>query len=71
MQRNCITCPKQFQKSHKEQRNAYEKRKRKADFYFKLVCNIGNRTRQAFKSQNVKKSNKTLELLGRSNSFFT
>ena len=44
--------------------NLYEQIKRKLDFNFKLVHNIRVRTRQAFKSQNVEKLNKTLDVIG-------
>ena len=36
----------------------------------KLACNLRNRTYQAFKSQNVRRTNKTFNLLGCSDSFF-
>ena len=37
---------------------------------FKLAHNIRVRTNKAFKFQNVRKTNKTIDLLGCSNSFF-
>ena len=37
---------------------------------FKLACNLRSRTYQAVKSQNVRKTNKTFDLLGCSHSFF-
>ena len=37
---------------------------------FKLARNLRSRTYKAFKAQNVKKTNKTFELLGCSHSFF-
>ena len=46
------------------------KDKRKTDFNFKLICNIRRRTKKAFKSQNIKKTNKTIDLTGCSQAFF-
>ena len=54
---------------NREKINAYERQRRQTDFNFKLICNIRVRTRQAFKSQNVEKLNKTFDLLGCSQSF--
>ena len=42
---------------------------KKTDFLFNLAHIIRIRTRQAFKSQNVKKLNKTFDLIGCSRSF--
>ena len=36
---------------------------------FELACNLRSRTSSAFKSQNVRKTNKTFDLLGCSHSF--
>ena len=47
-----------------------KKKKRQSDSNFKLVCNLRSRTYKAFKSQNVRKINKTFDLLGCSHSFF-
>ena len=47
-----------------------EKSERKIDFNFKLSQNIRVRTRQAFKSLNVKKLNKTFDSIECSPSFF-
>ena len=49
--------------------NAYGRTKSKTDFNFKLLCNIRRRTNKAFKSQNIEKTNKTIDLIGCSNSF--
>ena len=70
VQRICIICIKQYHNNHKEQRNAHKRQKRKTDFNFKLICNIRVRTNKAFKSQNIKKTNKTNDLIGCSNSFW-
>ena len=51
--------------------NIYVKNKRKTDFNFKLTCNIGTRTNKAFRSQNIRKTNKTFHLLRCCNSFLT
>ena len=50
--------------------NEYFKNRKQLDLNFKLVCNLRSRTNQAFKSQNVRKTNKTFDLLGCSHSFF-
>ena len=47
-----------------------KKNKRKTDFNYKISHNIRVRTNKAFKSQNVKKLNKTFDLVGCSQSFF-
>ena len=47
----------------------FMKKKRKIGFSFKLAHNIRVRSRQAFKSQNVEKLNKTFDLIGCSQSF--
>ena len=43
---------------------------KKGDLKFKLVCNSRSRTYKAFKSRNVRKINKTFDVLGCSRSFF-
>ena len=60
---------KNYNKLDREKINVYEKNKRKIDFNCKLAHNIRVRTRQAFKSQNVKKLNKTFHLIGCPQSF--
>ena len=40
------------------------------DLNFKLVCNLRSRTSSAFRSKNIRKLNKTFDLLGCSHSFF-
>jgi len=42
----------------------------KSDLNFKLARNLRSRTSKAFKAQNVRKTNKTFDLLGCSHSFF-
>ena len=64
-----IFCIKQYHNNHKEQRNAHKRRKRKTDFNFKSICNIRVRTNKAFESQNIEKTNKTIDLIGCSYSF--
>ena len=54
----------------KRYRCEYYKNRREKDIYFKLACNLRSRTSMAFKSQNVRKTNKTFDLLGCSHSFF-
>ena len=60
---------KKYRILNREKTNLYEKNKRKIDFNFKMAHNIRVRTRQAFKSQNVEKLNKTFDLIGCSQSF--
>ena len=47
-----------------------EKNRKDSELNFKLACNLRFRTYKAFKSQNVRKTNKTFDLLGCSHSFF-
>ena len=61
---------KTYVKKNRAKINAYERQKRKTDFNFKLICNIRRRTNKAFKSQNIKKTNKTINLIGCSQPFF-
>ena len=49
--------------------NTYERQRRKTDFNFKLICNIRRRTNSAFKSQSIKKTIKTIDLIGCSQTF--
>ena len=44
--------------------------KRRTDFNFKLICNIRTRTNKVFRSPNNKKTNKAIDLIGCSQSFF-
>ena len=46
------------------------KSRRDSDLNYKLACNLRSRTNKAFKSQNVRKINKTFDLPGCSHSFF-
>ena len=46
------------------------RKKRESDMNFKLIYNIRTRTNKAFISQNIKKTNKTIDLLGCSPIFF-
>ena len=61
---------KNYKKQNREKINIYEKNKRKTDLNFKLACNLRSRTSSAFKSQNVRKTNKTFDFLGCAQSFF-
>ena len=60
---------KNYNKLNREKINLYEKTERKNDFNFTLAQNHRVRTRQAFKSQNLEKLNKTSDLIGCSQSF--
>ena len=70
VQGNCIICFKHYHNNRKERRSVLEKERRKTDLNFKLISNIRVRTDKAFKSRNVRKTNKTFDLLGFSNAFF-
>ena len=48
----------------------YYENRREKDLNFKLVGNLRSRTSMAFKAQNVRKTNKTFDLLGCSHLFF-
>ena len=50
--------------------NDYNRNRKESKLNFILVCNLRSRTHQAFKSQTVRKMNKTFDLLGCSHSFF-
>ena len=67
----CIICFKDYHNNRKKRRSILDKERRKSDLNFKLVCNLRSRTSKAFKAQNVRKTNKTFDLLGCSHSFFT
>ena len=54
-------------KNYKKQ---YMRKRRESDINFKLICNIRTRTNKAFISQNIMKTNKTIDLLGCSREFF-
>ena len=62
--------PKNYIKQNREKIRIYEKNRKKTDLNFKIPCNLRSRTSPAFKSQNVRKTNKTFDLLGCSHSFF-
>ena len=48
----------------------YLKNRKESDINFKLACNLRSRTSKAFKSHNVRKINKTFDLLGYSQLVF-
>ena len=60
---------KNYNKNYRSKINAYERLKRKSVFNFNLFCNIRRRTNKAFRSQNIEKTNKTIDLIGCFNSF--
>ena len=70
----CKVCRREYNKFYAKQNrariNLYEKHKGKTNLNFKLAGNLRSRTNKAFRSQNVKKLNKTFDLLGCSQSFF-
>ena len=61
---------KKYNKQNRSRTNIYEKNRKKTDLNCKLACNLRSRTSSAFESQNVRKTNKTLDLLGCSHSIF-
>ena len=65
-----IECLKTYKKQNRDKINFYKKNRRESDLNFKLACNLRSRTSMAFKYQNVRKTNKTFDLLGCSHSFF-
>ena len=60
---------KNHNKKNQSKINTYERQRKKTDFTFKLFCNIRRRTNSAFESQNIKKTNKTIDLIGCSQAF--
>ena len=62
-----LTIIKFCNKNNRSKINAYERLKRRTDFNFNLFCNISQRTKYAFKSQNIVKP---ISLLRCSNHFF-
>ena len=61
---------KKYKKENRDKINFHTKNRRDLDLNFKLACNLRSRTSSAFKSQNVRKTNKTFDLLGCFHSFF-
>ena len=70
VQNICVICFKDYHNNRKERRSILDKERRKTDINFKLVCNLRSRTSKAFKAHNIRKTNKTINLLGCSHSFF-
>ena len=66
----CKNCCKHYHNNRKERRSILDIERRKTDINFKLAHNIRVRTNKAFKSENVRKKNKTFDLSGCSHSFF-
>ena len=60
----CKLCTNHYRYNNRDKRNLRERNRRKNDFVFKLANNIRCRTSSAFKSQNVRKTNKTIDLMG-------
>ena len=66
---SCKICTNQYHYNNRE-KILREKKRRKVDLNFKLAHKIRCRTSISFKSQNVKKLNRTFDLLGYSHSCF-
>ena len=54
---------KLYKKQNRTKINLYEEKRRETDFVYKLANNIRVRNNQAFKSQNVRKTIKTFDVL--------
>ena len=67
---SCKICLREHNEQNREKRKLRKRKTREIDTNNILICNIRNRTRQAFKSQNVKNIHKTFNLMGCSNDFF-
>ena len=65
-----LECHEKYRSDNKDKINEYFKNRKKSDSNYKLNCNLRSRTSTAFKSPNVRKTNKTFDLLGFSHSFF-
>ena len=65
-----IEYQKNYNKQNQSKINLYRNNRKETDLNFKLACNIRSRTSEAFKAQNIKKTNKTIDLLGCSREFF-
>ena len=63
-QNRILNIHKNYSRKNRSKINAFERQKRKIDFNFKLICNIRRRTNLRFKSRNIKKTNKTMDLIG-------
>ena len=61
---------KKYNSQNRGKINEYVKNKMKTDLNFKLASYMRNRIYKAYKAQNVRKINKTFDLLGCSHSFF-
>ena len=60
---------KEYYRKNREKFNTNYNHRRQNDPRFKLIENLRGRTREAFKTPNAKKINKTFELLGCSQHF--
>ena len=67
---SALECRKKYKIQNRGKINEHIKNRMKSDLNFKLSHNLRSRTNKAFKSQNVRKTNKTFDLLGCSHSFF-
>ena len=67
---SALECRKKYRFQNRGKINEHIKNTMKSDLNFKLACNLRSKTNKAFKSQNVRKTNKTFNLLGCSHSFF-
>ena len=67
---SALECRKKYKIQNRGKINEHIKNRMKSDLNFKLSHNLRSRTNKASKSQNVRKTNKTFDLLGCSHSFF-
>ena len=64
-----IEYAKLYARQNRARINAYERQKRLTDSNYKLGHKIRAMTRQAFNLQNIKRTNKTIDLIGCSQTF--
>ena len=69
VRRNCKMCLKKHIENNRE-KNQNRREKNALDPNYKILCILTRRTNNAFNLQNIKKNNKTFDLLGCSKSFF-
>ena len=61
---------KKYRNDNKDKINEYFRKRRDSDLNYIFACNLRTRTSLAFKSQNVRRTNKTFDFLGCSHSYF-
>jgi len=71
IKKECTVCgqTKLAKEFYKKKTNEYRREKRKTDLNYKITCNLRARISRSVKSQNVKKFNHTMDLIGCSVNF--